>query len=1520
MQQCSFENIPDSFLKKWQEIADLLATIIQVPAALIMKAENEFMEVFTSSNTENNPYNIGDKKHWHSLYCETVIKTQKKLNIPNALKDKDWDKNPDIKLGMIAYLGFPINYPDKTPFGTICVLDNKERPFSAQEEKLLNQFKNTIELDLALISGLELEKNSNQKEIIENLLSSNEEYLTTNEELQQTNEELLHAKQRAEISEEKLRKKNELLEKVLDSSFDLIALSDLKGYFTLVGKSYEILGYSNNYLIGKNILDFVHPDETDTISKKFTRFLQTGENRKVEYRHKCSNGDYLWFESIGSVLKDEEGKPEQLLFNSRDITERKKADEALRESETRFQKMLGVVPDMVSIQNPEMDILYSNWKGFAAVEKRKQILKTKCYKTYRNLNHICPDCHAKTVFETRKPVHDEVRLPDGKWYDIRVIPILDENNNVEMFMEWVRDITDSKQAEETLKSNYALLQIAGETARFGGWSVNLESNTATWSDAVADIHEVPHGYAPPVEDAINFYAPEWRDKITQVFNNCAQKGIPYDEEMEIITAKGNRLWVRANGKAIKDETGKVVKVQGAFQDISERKKAEKALRESEEKMRSIYRVAPTGIGVVVNRELKEVNPRVCHMTGYSREELINKNAQILYPSRKEYDFVGKEKYEQIRKKGTGKVETLWRKKDGTIINVLLASTPIDQNDHSKGVTFTALDITDRKKAEGALKESEERFRYVLRDIPWIAVQGYRFDGTVIYWNKASENLYGYKAEEAMGGSLYELIIPPEMREIVLGEVKQMHETLKPVPSAELSLMRKNGSRVSVISSHTIVQRKGHEPELFCLDIDITDRKRAEMIRQLQYNITRATITTKKLDELFVSIQNELNSIIDARNFVIAFYNKETGMLSANVEKDEKDEIPSWPAEKSLTGYVIQENRTVLLQKDEILRLHEAGTIDLIGTTAETWLGVPLKIEERILGAVVVQNYDNTAVYDQSSVEIMELVAHELSMFIDRQRSEDEVTKLSRAVEQSSVSVVITNREGAIEYVNPFFTELTGYSFEEAMGKNPNILKSGHHNTAFYKELWDTILSGKNWEGEILNKKKNGDSYWEKAVISPVENNAGIVTNFVAIKENITGQKKVEKLLHERNERIRAQNKDYEAINEELRQANEELLEAKEKAEESDRLKTAFLQNMSHEIRTPLNAISGFSGMLNKPELNDVKRQKFVSIIQNSSRQLVAIISDILTISALDTKQEKLNISKVNINDVIEELFSIFKPGAEKQNIALKTKKPLSNGQSVIYTDKTKITQIFTNLLSNALKFTHEGSVLMGYAVKTDSEPAEIEFYVKDSGIGMTPNQQKIIFERFQQAHKSINKLYGGTGLGLSISKGFAEMMGGKIWVESKPNKGSTFYFTIPFKPVNKTDKATSSSVQNAGPGTILVAEDEELNFVLIEEYLTTLNVNLIHAKDGQETVDICKKNPDINLVLMDIKMPKITGDEAAKIIKQLKPSLPIVAQSAYVQEHDIDRFSDIFDAYLAKPITEEVLKQTVNKFITISKE
>jgi len=376
-----------------------------------------------------------------------------------------------------------------------------------------------------------------------------------------------------------------------------------------------------------------------------------------------------------------------------------------------------------------------------------------------------------------------------------------------------------------------------------------------------------------------------------------------------------------------------------------------------------------------------------------------------------------------------------------------------------------------------------------------------------------------------------------------------------------------------------------------------------------------------------------------------------------------------------------------------------------------------------------------------------------------------------------------------------------------------------------------------------------------------------------------------------------------------------LLQAKEHAEESDRLKTSFLQNMSHEIRTPMNAICGFSGQLIKHDITDEKRKKFVSIIQNSCYQLLSIVTDILTISSIETKQEKLNISKTSINNLLLDLLSIFKLQSSNQNISLFIKKQLTDKQAEVYTDETKITQILTNLISNSLKFTHNGFIEFGYNLKTDIEPTEMEFYVKDSGIGINSEMQEKIFERFLQANKSIQVNYGGTGLGLSISKGFVELLGGKIWVQSELGKGSTFYFTIPYKPVNEIDNTNSISLQKENITTILVAEDVEYNFLVIEEMLNDTDFKIIHAKDGKETVEICKSNTNINLILMDIKMPVMDGHEAAKLIKEFRPDLIIIAQSAYALKDEIKKYGDIFDDYITKPIKETELKQKLMKYV-----
>jgi PAS domain S-box-containing protein len=390
---------------------------------------------------------------------------------------------------------------------------------------------------------------------------------------------------------------------------------------------------------------------------------------------------------------------------------------------------------------------------------------------------------------------------------------------------------------------------------------------------------------------------------------------------------------------------------------------------------------------------------------------------------------------------------------------------------------------------------------------------------------------------------------------------------------------------------------------------------------------------------------------------------------------------------------------------------------------------------------------------------------------------------------------------------------------------------------------------------------------------------------------------------------------------ERKQYERQLIKAKEKAEESNRLKTEFFHNMSHEIRTPMNGILGFSAMLDEDNLSNEKRKHYISIIKSSGLQLVRIIDDIMEISKLSTKQVKVSEKEICLNDLLVRHFSLFDNKAKENKTPLYLKRGLSDKESTIITDDVKLNKLLSNLLENALKYTSQGFIEFGYTLKENSEPAELEIYVKDTGIGIKPEMHEKIFERFSQEEKEITKSVGGLGLGLSIAKENAELLGGKIRLESKKGKGATFYVTIPYKPTDKKKLGNDERIIS-GKSTkklILVAEDEEVNYLYIDALLLDLietDCTILHAKNGKDAVEICKKNPGIDFVLMDLKMPVLNGFEAARLIRELRPDLPIVALTAYTTCADKEKaLAAGCDDFISKPITEEAFNETINKYL-----
>ncbi len=530
-------------------------------------------------------------------------------------------------------------------------------------------------------------------------------------------------------------------------------------------------------------------------------------------------------------------------------------------------------------------------------------------------------------------------------------------------------------------------------------------------------------------------------------------------------------------------------------------------------------------------------------------------------------------------------------------------------------------------------------------------------------------------------------------------------------------------------------------------------------------------------------------------------------------------------------------------------------------------------------------WHNVIIYDKKGNAIGLLSSGE--DITEHRKADAELRKLSQAIEQSPVSVLITDRKGRIQYVNTKFCERTHYRPEEVLGKNPRILKSGNLSPGFYKNLWQTILSGEIWRGDFLNRTKEGEPYWERASISSMMDHDGKIINFIAIKEDITEQKQME----------------------------EELLQAKVEAEMSNKAKGDFLANMSHEIRTPMNAVIGLTHLALQTDLT-AKQHDYLQKISVSAQSLLKIINDILDFSKFAAGKLTMENIRFNLWEVIEDVITILDSKVEEKGLEIVLNVSKSSPMH-FKGDPNRLKQILLNLISNAVKFTSEGEIVISITVVSKAaDTVTMKFSVSDTGIGMTKEEQGRLFTPFTQADGSTTRKYGGTGLGLVISKQLVEMMGGTIWVESQPGQGSQFIFTTQFGTFGEEDLPCLPK-QNIKNLKVMVIDDSESFCLGFKEMLErqTFRVSFVTSgKDGIAKIVEEEDTDPFDLVFLDWMIPEMDGLEMARQIRsQLKSSqIPIIMFTPNSEDHSIIETGGLkIDGFLSKPITPSALFNVV---------
>ncbi len=1019
----------------------------------------------------------------------------------------------------------------------------------------------------------------------------------------------------------------------------------------------------------------------------------------------------------------------------------------------------------------------------------------------------------------------------------------------------INDITERSRAEEALRRTGKYYQTLIEKAPDGIVLVGHDGKINYASPAAKKIFgygENPLPIPDPNESTHPDDLPYVLATIGEIFDNPSKVStIEYRFKKQ--DASWN--WIESTFTNQFAEPG-IESLVINFRDISDRKKIEEALQKNNEIFSLFMELSP------IYTYIKEVTPtssrvlkaslNYVDMIGIQASEIVGKTMHELFPT----ELADKMTSDDWATIENGKVFQVEEEFNGHYYTSL--KYPIKQGDKNLLAGYT-IDITDRKKAENEITILAHAIKSVNECICITDL-----DDNFIFVNESFLKTYGYYENELVGENIS--LVRSTKNSIELAQ-EILPTTLRGGWKGELWNRRKDGSEFLIHLSTTIIHDKDNNPfALIGVASDITEQKAAEEKFKESNDLMRIAGEYAKLGGWSVNLENDICNWSD----VVAKIHEMPIGFSPTSEEALNFYAPEW-REKIAESVkkCIEEGITYEEEMEIITSTGKKVWVKAIGVPVYDEKGRVIKIQ----GAF--QDISNRKKAEELLIESE--LKHRL------------------LIEQMHEGLLVVDNDDVIQYVNPMFNKIFGYEEGELIGKigYDTLLLKSDRDLIIQKNL--DRQHGNPEQYELVMVKKNGEQIIVFMNAAPAYDKNGKVIGSMSTCKDITQNKKAE----------------------------QELIKAKERAEESDRLKSAFLANMSHEIRTPMNGILGFAGLLKKPNLSGQEQMEFVEIIEKSGIRMLNIINDIVDISKIEAGLMEIRLTKTNINESLNEIYRFFKPEIETKGMKCNLNNSLSEQNAIVKTDNEKLMAILTNLVKNSIKYSHFGSIEIGCQLKDTSNNTELEFYVKDTGIGIPKERHEAIFDRFVQADIEDKHAFQGAGLGLSITKAYVEMLGGQLRLESEVGKGSTFYFTLPYKPVN------ASNISIAKPNVempkkeeianlkILIVDDDATSFYLISRLMKKHTREILSADNAYDAVEICRQNPNIDIILMDIKMQGLNGLEATRQIREFNKNVVIIAQTAYALAGDKERTLEAgCNDYIAKPILKNALMSIIQKHFT----